>query len=55
MEARLYVIPGVARGDAAQLMLEHKGIAYKRTDLLPVVSKGDPARRSASPATPCRR
>ena len=21
-------------------MLEHKGIAYKRTDLLPVISKG---------------
>jgi len=25
---------------AARLMLEHKGIAYKRTDLLPVISKG---------------
>jgi glutathione S-transferase len=38
--ARLYVIPASHPSIAVQLMLEHKGIAYKRTDLLPVVSKG---------------
>lgn len=40
MDARLYVIPASHPSIAAALMLEHKGIAYKRTDLLPVVSKG---------------
>jgi glutathione S-transferase len=40
MEARLYVIPGSHPATAAALMLEHKGISYKRTDLMPVVSKG---------------
>lgn len=40
MTSRLYVIPASHPSIAAQLMLEHKGIAYKRTDLLPVVSKG---------------
>lgn len=40
MEARLYVIPASHPSIAARLMLEHKGIAYKRTDLLPVISKG---------------
>src|ERR671911_3129468 len=40
MKARLYVIPASHPAIAAQLMLEHKGIAYKRTDLLPVISKG---------------
>jgi glutathione S-transferase len=40
MNARLYVIPASHPSIAAQLMLEHKGISYKRTDLLPVVSKG---------------
>jgi glutathione S-transferase len=40
MNARLYVIPASHPSIAAQLMLEHKGIAYKRTDLLPVISKG---------------
>jgi len=39
MKARLYVIPASHPSIATQLMLEHKGIAYKRTDLLPVVSK----------------
>jgi glutathione S-transferase len=38
--ARLYVIPASHPAIAAQLMLERKGIAYKRTDLLPVISKG---------------
>jgi glutathione S-transferase len=40
MDARLYVIPGSHPSAAAALMLEHKGIAFKRTDLMPVVSKG---------------
>jgi glutathione S-transferase len=40
VEARLYVIPGSHPSMAARLMLETKGIAYKRTDLMPVVSKG---------------
>jgi len=40
MNARLYVIPASHPSIAVQLMLEHKGIAYKRTDLLPVISKG---------------
>lgn len=40
MNARLYVIPASHPSIAAELMLEHKGIAYKRTDLLPVISKG---------------
>jgi glutathione S-transferase len=40
MATRLYVIPASHPSIAARLMLEHKGIAYKRTDLLPVISKG---------------
>jgi glutathione S-transferase len=40
MEARLYVIPASHPSICAALMLDHKGIAYKRTDLLPVISKG---------------
>jgi glutathione S-transferase len=40
MNARLFVIPASHPSIAAQLMLEHKGISYKRTDLLPVISKG---------------
>jgi glutathione S-transferase len=40
MIARLYVIPASHPSIAAALMLDHKGIAYKRTDLLPVISKG---------------
>lgn len=40
MEARLYVIPGSHPSMAARLMLETKGIQYKRTDLMPVISKG---------------
>jgi glutathione S-transferase len=39
MKTRLYVIPASHPSIAAQLMLEHKGISYKRTDLLPVISK----------------
>lgn len=40
MSTRLYVIPASHPSIAVQLMLEHKGIEYKRTDLLPVISKG---------------
>ncbi len=40
MAARLYVIPASHPAIAARLMLERKGIEYKRTDLLPVISKG---------------
>ena len=40
MKARLYVIPASHPSYAAALMLEHKGIPFKRTDLMPVVSKG---------------
>jgi glutathione S-transferase len=40
VEARLYVIPGSHPSMAARLMLEAKGIHYKRTDLMPVISKG---------------
>jgi glutathione S-transferase len=40
VEARLYVIPASHPSIAAALMLEHKGIPYKRTDLMPVISKG---------------
>jgi glutathione S-transferase len=39
MNARLFVIPGSHPAIAAGLMLDRKGIAYKRTDLLPVISK----------------
>lgn len=39
MDARLYVIPASHPSVAAELMLEHKGVSYKRTDLLPVISK----------------
>jgi glutathione S-transferase len=40
MKARLYMIPASHPSIAVRLMLEHKGIPYKRTDLLPVISKG---------------
>ncbi|HEY5977645.1 MAG TPA: glutathione S-transferase family protein [Solirubrobacterales bacterium] len=40
MQARLYSIPGSHPSFAARLMLERKGIPFKRTDLMPVVSKG---------------
>jgi glutathione S-transferase len=39
-EAKLYVIPGSHPSRTAMLMLERKGIPYKRVDLIPVVSKG---------------
>jgi glutathione S-transferase len=40
VKARLFVIPASHPSITAELMLDHKGIAYKRTDLLPVISKG---------------
>lgn len=40
MKVRLFTIPGSHPGWAARLMLERKGIPYKRTDLVAVVSKG---------------
>lgn len=39
MDARLYVIPASHPSICTALMLEHKGIDYKRTDLMPVISK----------------
>ncbi|MDQ3759257.1 MAG: glutathione S-transferase N-terminal domain-containing protein [Actinomycetota bacterium] len=36
----LYVIPGSHPAMAARRMLEHKGIEYRRIDLMPVVSRG---------------
>jgi glutathione S-transferase len=38
-EAKLYVIPGSSPSRAAILMLERKGIPFKRVDLMPVMSK----------------
>jgi glutathione S-transferase len=40
MGARLYVLPASHPAFTARLMLDYKGIEYKRTDLMPVVSKG---------------
>jgi glutathione S-transferase len=40
MSTRLYVIPASHPATTAALMLDFKGIAYKRTDLMPVVAKG---------------
>jgi glutathione S-transferase len=37
--ARLYVIPGSHPSMMVRLMLERKGIPYKRRDLMPVISK----------------
>jgi glutathione S-transferase len=39
-EAKLYVIPGSHPSRSAMLMLDRKGIPYKRIDLIPMVSKG---------------
>jgi glutathione S-transferase len=39
-EAKLFVIPGSHPSRTAMLMLERKGIPYKRVDLMPVISKG---------------
>jgi glutathione S-transferase len=39
VDVKLYVIPGSHPSMAARLMLEHKGIEYRRVDLMPVISK----------------
>jgi glutathione S-transferase len=39
VEARLFVIPASHPSIAAALMLDRKGIAFKRTDLVPVISR----------------
>lgn len=39
MNGRLYVIPASHPSICSELMLKHKGVAYKRRDLIPVVSK----------------
>ena len=39
MAATLYVIPGSHPSMAARLMLEHKGVEYKRVDLMPVIAR----------------
>lgn len=39
MDVRLYTIPGSHPGVAVQLMLKHKGIPFKRTDLFPALSR----------------
>jgi glutathione S-transferase len=39
-EAKLYVIPGSHPSRSAMLMLQRKGIPFKRVDLMPVISKG---------------
>ncbi len=39
MDVRLYVIPASHPAIAVQLMLDRKGIPYKRTDLLPGIHK----------------
>jgi glutathione S-transferase len=39
-QAKLSVIPGSHPSRTAMLMLERKGIPYKRIDLMPVISKG---------------
>jgi glutathione S-transferase len=38
-EAKLYVIPGSSPSRTAMLMLDRKGIPFKRVDLIPVMSK----------------
>jgi glutathione S-transferase len=40
VQARLFVIPASHPSITTQLMLDYKSIDYKRTDLLPVISKG---------------
>jgi glutathione S-transferase len=40
VSTRLYVIPASHPSISVALMLEHKGVPFKRTDLLPVISKG---------------
>jgi glutathione S-transferase len=39
VDAKLYVIPGSHPARTAMMMLDRKGIPYKRVDLMPVISK----------------
>ena len=39
MDVRLYVIPASHPATTAQLVLDHKGIPFKRTDLMPGIHK----------------
>ena len=39
MKVKLYTVPASHPGKTAAAMLAHKGIPYKRTDLLPFVSR----------------
>jgi glutathione S-transferase len=39
LSARLYVIPGSHPSFTARLMLERKGLEYKRVDLMPMIAK----------------
>ena len=39
MTARLYVVPGSHPSMTGRLMLEHKGIEYRRVDLIPALHK----------------
>ena len=39
MDVRLYVIPASHPSTTVRLMLEHKGIPFQQTDLMPVISK----------------
>jgi glutathione S-transferase len=39
LKIRLYVVPGSHPSRAVELMLQRKGLAYKRTDLPPIVSR----------------
>jgi glutathione S-transferase len=38
MNVRLFSMPGSHAATTGQLLFDHKGVSYKRTDLLPVVS-----------------
>ena len=39
MTVKLYVVPGSHPSMTGRLMLEHKGIAYRRVDLIPALHK----------------
>ena len=55
MDVRLYVIPASHPATTAKLMLEYKGIPYKRTDLMPGIHKAGAEGAADSRATRCRR
>ncbi len=39
MDVKLYVVPSSHPCNTARLMLEHKGIEYRRVDLIPLIAK----------------